>query len=150
MKEKIPNFDIEPIKNIKSDVIKLKSFIKNSEENVKNFRYFLNRDLSILGNHVYTILLKIDQEYLGYAHLDKEEDDIWLGISISKKIQGLGFGKILMENLISYAKKMNLKEIKLSVDFENTKAEHLYKNHGFKLLERNTKKQISIYVLNLY
>ena len=150
MKEKIPNFDIEPIKNIKSDVIKLKSFIKNSEENIKNFRYFLNRDLSILGNHVYTILLKIDQEYLGYAHLDKEEDDIWLGISISKKIQGLGFGKILMENLISYAKKMNLKEIKLSVDFENTKAEHLYKNHGFKLLERNTKKQISIYVLNLY
>ena len=150
MKAKIPNFDIEPIKNNKADIKKLKSFIKNSEENKTNFRYFLNRNLSVVDNHIYTILLKINQEYLGYAHLDKEEDDVWLGISISKKVQGLGFGNILMEDLISYAKRTNLKKVKLSVDFENAKAEHLYKKYGFTLLERNETKQISIYVLNLY
>ena len=149
MKVKIPNFDIEQIKNSKADIKKLESFIENSKENQTNFRYFLNRDLSVVANHRYTILLKIDQEYLGYAHLDREDDDVWLGISISKKIQCLGFGNILMEDLISYAKRTNLKKIKLSVDFENAKAENLYEKYGFNLLERNKKKQISIYVLNL-
>lgn len=54
-----------------------------------------------------------------------------LGIVIKDSYQGRGIGKILMNNLITYAKKEKIKSIYLTVLTDNVKAIRLYEKYGF-------------------
>lgn len=56
-----------------------------------------------------------------------------MGISIDKDFRNMGFGKILMENILEVAKKKlkNLKIVTLEVFGENKAAIHMYKGFGF-------------------
>ena len=143
----------------------LQQFIDEAGSSLKSFRYFQKRPLETIKNHLCTFLLLDEGKPVAYGHLDvsdeatvaehcgaKEERDttektIWLGIAVSEKCIGMGLGAIMMNQLISFAKQNEVKQIKLSVDNENTAAITLYKKLGFELQEK--KEAFGFYILTL-
>lgn len=129
---------IEINKSSLKDIELLKLFISSIGSSADTFRYFKSRSVSVIENHLVTIILQIDNLPVGYGHLDKDGKDIWLGIAISEGYVGMGYGKLLMKYLVDKADELNLVEVKLSVDKENSKAIKLYNHFGFiKLQEKN-------------
>lgn len=114
------------------DINSLKTFLNTAGSSLKSFRYFDKRNFSVLNNHIVTYLLFHKQEPVGYGHLDKENNKVWLGISIVESKQGMGFGNILMTNLLEAAITKNISAIYLSVDGDNHKAIQLYEKFGFR------------------
>ncbi len=108
------------------------NFLKNAGNSLKTFRYFEKRTFDILNNHIVTcVLMQNDGTIVGYGHLDKEGDNIWLGIAVSENNLGKGLGKIIINFLINFAIKNKLKAIKLTVDNSNKQAICLYEKVGF-------------------
>jgi ribosomal protein S18 acetylase RimI-like enzyme len=112
----------------------LKNFIAELGDSNLTFRYYLNRTVSAIENHIITVLLIKNKKAIGYGHLDKEVDDIWLGLAILPNEKNKGYGNLMMINLLKYASKNNISKIKLSVDKGNLYAIHLYKKYGFQLI----------------
>jgi ribosomal protein S18 acetylase RimI-like enzyme len=107
----------------------LKKFIKN--ETSDTFRYYKNRKIDIIKNHILTLVLtNKNDNIIGYAHLDFEEK-IWLGICVCENYRGKGFGKKIINYLLEYAKNNNIKKIHLTVDKDNIIAKKLYEKNGF-------------------
>ncbi len=125
----------------------LEQFILLAGDSLQKFRYFNSRPLDCIQNHICTYILSENKIPVAYGHLDKEEGTIWLGIAVIANAKGKGYGKHMMQKLITSAKEQNIEMIKLSVDNDNLNAITLYKNFGFKLLEE--KKQFSFYTLQL-
>ena len=143
----------------------LQQFIDEAGSSLKAFRYFQKRPLEIIKNHLCTFLLLDEGKPVAYGHLDVSDEatiaehcgsteeknntqkTIWLGIAVSEKYLGMGLGAIMMNQLISFAKQNKVKQIKLSVDNDNTAAIALYKKLGFVLLEK--KEAFGFYILTL-
>ncbi|MNQ76076.1 Acetyltransferase (GNAT) family protein [compost metagenome] len=118
----------------------LQEFVKNIGNSVKSFRYFSTRPLTVISNHLVTIVALNNNTPVGYGHLDKEGNVIWLGIAVSENNKGKGIGKLIMNYLIYFADAQIINEICLSVDTENTVAIGMYKKYDFqefKKLENN-------------
>ncbi len=107
-----------------------------------SFRYFISRDINVLKNHVITLIMKNFEtnEIIGYAHIDEESGNKWLGICILDNYQGQGYGKRLFETLLCMADDKKIDTIHLSVDTTNTKAYFMYKKYGFE--EYNKKNNV--------
>ena len=123
------NLEIEFIKidNDNKEIIEL--FFKENDS--RHFRYYKNRELNIaIKFHIYTVCLKIQDEVIGYGHIDFEDKN-WIGIFIKENKQGKGYGKILLSHLIEKARELDLKELYLSVDKDNESAIHIYKLNNF-------------------
>jgi len=147
------------------DVKLLEQFIAAAGTSLKSFRYFQKRPLEVIKNHLCTFLLLDDGEPVAYGHLDVSEEatisslcgseekiaptekTIWLGIAVAEKYVGKGLGVMMMNQLISFAKQNKVKEIKLSVDNDNTPAIKLYEKLGFKLQEK--KEVFGFYLLKI-
>jgi RimJ/RimL family protein N-acetyltransferase len=126
----------------------LASFINEMEEEKKLFRYFNSRPLSVIKNHLYTIIGFNDiHSPVAYGHLDLENDKVWLGICVLNGHSKLGYGKKTMEELITRATQIGVKTIHLTVDIDNLKAIRLYEFFNFKR-NASTEKYFS-YSLNL-
>jgi GNAT superfamily N-acetyltransferase len=108
----------------------LLKFLESAGNSLNTFRYFLNRPIDCINNHLLTILLVENGIPIAYGHLDKEEDKVWLGICVSEEYTGQSKGKIIMEYLLNYADDKCL-TLSLKVDFENAKALSLYYKYGF-------------------
>tara|TARA_B100000459_G_scaffold142634_1_gene103438 strand:+ start:206 stop:628 length:423 start_codon:yes stop_codon:yes gene_type:complete len=109
-------------------------------DTLRSFTYFDSRSLDILDNHVVTLVLEDDDKsIIGYGHLDKEGETVWLGIALSQGHKGKGLGKVIMDALISSASEEGVDEIKLSVYRDNVPAQRLYEKFGFKLSDQNEK-----------
>ena len=69
----------------------LQDFIDNMGSSNKTFRYFDKRGLSCISNHIVTVLFLEDKDEkpIAYGHLDKEGDNIWLGIAVKEGYAGL-------------------------------------------------------------
>lgn len=115
----------------------IKTFVNSLDEEKESFRYFNNRDLTVVSNHVYTCLLFSGNTPVCYGHLDREGDRVWLGIVVKKEFQGKGVSKIMMNLLVNKARVLNLKSIYLSVDLDNEKAIALYTKYGFKVVSKS-------------
>ena len=115
----------------KNETKDLKSFISNCGKSREMFSYFEKRSLDILENHLLTLLLFKDSNSIGYGHLDKEAETVWLGICIIEKELSKGYGKIIMKELLDFADQNKI-NINLSVMKNNTIAYNLYKKFGFK------------------
>jgi|TARA_R110000765_G_scaffold223899_1_gene327978 ribosomal protein S18 acetylase RimI-like enzyme len=99
----------------------LSSFIDGIGVSSEHFRYYNNRDISAVKNHIVTFLL-YDKQFVGYGHLDQEDGKTWLGICVKEGHYGKGYGKKIMKRLTdSYDG-----DICLSVDASNTRAIELY------------------------
>lgn len=95
-----------------------------SEDNLKsdlmdnNCRYYiLEKNNNIIG-------------FIGFSYIDDFMD--LLVIAIDKESQNLGYGALLIEHMINFAKENNLKKIFLEVRVSNKKAIRLYEKYDFK------------------
>lgn len=114
----------------------LRQFLNNAGNSTDSFRYFKNRPLSIIENHLITLLYYDNSKPVGYGHLDKENGTVWLGICIAENSQGKGIGKSIMNELMRQAELMEVKSIHLSVDNNNQYAQSLYKAYNFAVLKK--------------
>ena len=114
----------------------LKTFINLN--NSTFFRYYDTRDITIIKNHLITIIITNNDEIVGYGHLDIE-NHVWLGICVLEKHKGNGYGKKIMNHLINYAIEHNIEYIYLSVDKNNAIAKNMYDKFDFKVIQTNKK-----------
>lgn len=115
----------------------LKYFLENAGESLSKFRYFDSRNIDCISNHLVTLLLMFNNSPIGYGHLDKENEIIWLGICISEKFTNKGLGTIILDRLLSDSKKLNIAKVNLTVDKDNIIAIRLYLRIGFKTENAN-------------
>lgn len=141
--------EIVKIKNNERDLKILTSFVENIGEAGKKFRYFEKRSLDVIQNHVTTLLMMNEQKPVGYGHLNKDRDKIWLGIAITPNSQGKGIGRLLMDALISEAKSNHISEILLTVDKDNATAQNLYEKFKFVKIESSENVSFYKYILIL-
>ena len=120
-------------------------FLKNAGSSIKKFRYFDSRPIEVLKNHIATFVVMKDKKVVGYAHLDKENNSVWLGTAVIEEETGKGIGKMIMDKLMSEAKTKEVKKITLTVDKDNATAFALYKKYGFQIFKETEK----IYYLEL-
>ena len=114
----------------------VKEFIEHSGNSIRTFRYFYNRKYDVICNHLVTYLLYDDSGFpIGYGHLEFEKGKFWLGIAISEKFKGCGFGTKMMSKLIEFAIEKKLLSIFLTVDIENITAINLYRKCGFRTID---------------
>lgn len=130
------NLQIKELNATEEDFNILRFFVDSLGSASKQFRYFNSRDFKVLESHVYTILVLDNEIPIGYGHLDKEKDFIWLGISVIPNFHNKGVGKLIMNTLIQKAKILNLIEIYLTVDTDNINARMLYEKYNFKLISQ--------------
>lgn len=119
----------------KFNVELLKTFIDNLDKEKETFRYYNERSVHVISNHVYTVLLFLGDEPIAYGHLDKENDVVWLGILVKTEYQGKGVSKKMMMLLLNRANELNLKAIQLSVDKVNERAIALYRKYDFEIIQ---------------
>ncbi len=100
------------------------------------FRYFKSRPFDIIAQHKYTVLLKIKNELVGYAHIDFE-DKYWLGLCIANGHEGKGYGKKLIQHIFQKAEELHIPLLHLAVDLKNTIAIQLYLKMGFYEISRS-------------
>ena len=120
----------------------ISNFFESNKSGQKFFRYYHKRPFSVIKNHLITLLLKEDDEIIGYGHLDLENKNVWLGIMVADKCVGKGIGGSIISELLKY----HNGEINLSVDDNNYKAISLYKKFNF--FEKDKKNNIIIMLKN--
>lgn len=123
MKEKL----IRLIKdqNFKEDGLYISTSVEDYVEKIYNYStlipYFVNGD--IVG-------------FISYYNNDVEKLDAFLTlILVSRKAQGQGIGKLLINTSINDLKKRGFKTYSLEVLKENNKAIHIYTTYGFRIFE---------------
>lgn len=109
----------------------IRVFLQNAGASLSSFRYFSTRSADALRSHLVTALFYLEDVPVGYGHLDREGDKIWLGIAVTENMVGRGIGTYIMRFLIDHARVASIKRISLSVDESNTGAISLYKKFGF-------------------
>jgi RimJ/RimL family protein N-acetyltransferase len=120
-------------KNVESDIEDLKHIIKENVLGNKTFRYFDKREFSCLDNHLLTNLYYVENDCVGYGHLDHDGENVWLGIMVLDEHVGKGYGNTIFEALINSTNS----DISLSVDKINIKAINLYKKYKFVIFSEN-------------
>lgn len=141
-------FDNEGIKTVEineSNIDILNNFIETMND--KRFRYYDKRDISIVKNHILTIILLNDTEYVGYAHIDYE-DKYWFGIYINPKYRKRGIATRLLNMILCHKNINKINNIHLTVDIENNEAIRLYLNNGFNVIKSNDKYHTMLYNAN--
>ena len=106
------------------------NFIEANPNAEKSFRYFNKRNQIDFSKHLYNCILKKNSINIAYGHLDYDIK-VWLGIFVADNHVGNGYAKLVMKTLIEKAIELNLEEIFLSVDSNNTNAIELYKKFDF-------------------
>lgn len=83
-------------------------------------------------NSYFIVAKNENNEIVGFAGLKVivDEADI-MNIVVRKNFRHNGFGSILLENLINYAKSLNLKTVTLEVNEHNLSAIRLYDKFNF-------------------
>lgn len=114
----------------------LSNFINSLGTSQQSFRYFDSRSIKVINNHVCTVLLLENNKPIGYAHLDKEEENVWFGIALVQGHTGKGLGDKIIRYVIEKSEQLNIYELKLSVDENNQSAVRLYKKYGFQLFKK--------------
>jgi RimJ/RimL family protein N-acetyltransferase len=109
----------------------VKKFLLNGGSSLQTFRYFEKRNPEIIQNHLVTSVLIKEKQVIGYGHLEREKDKIWLGIAIVESQLGKGYGLYLINFLIRSARKLQIDLLHLSVDKINFGAIKLYEKVGF-------------------
>lgn len=121
-----------------ADFQSLETFLASCGSSLETFRYFSSRPLSIIQNHLTTLLGFDDRQMpVAYGHLDEEDGTVWLGICVSEEYRGKGYGNLMMKALIDAALKLNVKAIALTVDAANPTAARLYEKFGFQLEKKS-------------
>lgn len=113
-------------------------FLSRCKHSLKTFRYFSTRRVEeAINSHKATAVLSYDNMIVGYAHLDRDSEHLWLGICVADNYIGRGLGGLLMEEILLRNKPEE--KVTLTVDKDNNSAINLYKKYGFTAIETSEK-----------
>jgi len=112
----------------------LEKFLSDLGEHQQHFRYFSTRPIKTIKNHLITLLILEGSCPVAYGHLEREGNDLWLGVATAYGCTGKGFGGKIVDSLIAHAQRKKEYSISLTVDKDNLRAINLYKKKGFVLL----------------
>ena len=112
-----------------SDLENIKEILSSEFDNFWN--YNILKDELLTENSKYIIAI-FDDEIVGFAGLKVivDEADI-MNIVVKKTYRHNGIGSVLLENLISYAKSLDLNTVTLEVNEHNLSAIKLYDKFNF-------------------
>lgn len=102
------------------------------------------------------LVVEVDDQIIGLANLstrdkDKQSHVAELGICIIKDYWGYGIGQMVIEELLTFAKKVGLRVITLEVVVENKRAVSLYQKFGFEIKgELTDRLHVGLKYLNAY
>lgn len=68
------------------------------------------------------------------SSFDREKAYLY-GVSTSKRFQGKGYGKEILDYVLKYLIKIGIKTVELTADEDNIIAQNLYSQFGFKIVE---------------
>lgn len=125
------------ISSLNIDLLHL--FLKSDFQGCDHFNYFKSRPLSVIDNHIITIIGTINNVPVSYSHIDFENNIFWIGICILKNYQSKGYGSIILNKLITIAKEKKINILSLTVDKNNHNAIKLYEKHGFQISSNSHK-----------
>jgi GNAT superfamily N-acetyltransferase len=123
------------------------NFLKIAGSSSKSFRYFKTPLVSVRKGHIITLLLKCVDRFAAYGQLDNENSTVRWGMMVAECDTGMGFGKLILEKLLSEAREKAIQSIQLTADNDNEAAIKLYTNYGFRVFSKREK--ISYYTLDL-
>ena len=109
----------------------LDMFLATAGESLKTFRYFSKRTYDVLKNHRVTYVGLDGDVPVCYGHLDLDGEKTWLGVCVSWNQRGKGYGRVMMEALLDFAKESGVSKIDLSVDSDNSIARRMYEKYSF-------------------
>lgn len=112
----------------------LRDFLEFLGRGAHSFRYFSKRDLSVVRDHVTSIILQVAGRPIGYGHIEIESEVSWLGIAVAGDSVGNGWGSVIISKLLNSACDYGLREVDLKVDPDNSAAIRLYSKHGFEVV----------------
>lgn len=93
----------------------------------------------------YAYILEDKGKSIGYFAFRIVGDNCELDYpTITKKYQGKGFGKLLINKIMLLCKSLRIKKIKLSARVSNNRAIELYKSYGFENFNFNKNKLFMI------
>ena len=112
-----------------SDLIDIKDILQTEFDDFWNYNIFYEE----LKNKYSTYFCAFDEKYIvGFAGVWQSIDVMHItNIVVKKDERGKGIGKKLLEQLIKYSIKQDIKSITLEVNEENIIAQNLYKQYGF-------------------
>ena len=132
------NSDLISFVDINKDSQLFLNFLDTDLKFNDDFTYFVNRPIECLDNHLITILLLYRGVVAGYGHID-DENQLWLGVYVSKGFRSLSLGKKIVSELLKRSKELSLEKIVLTVFKTNFIAHSLYLKLGFKVYDENNK-----------
>lgn len=114
-----------------NDLEKIKDILISDFDDFWNYNIFEEELES--PNSKYIMAKTNDDEIIGFAGIKIFIDnaDI-MNIVIKKSFRNQGVGSLLLNNLLSLCKNLNLSSLSLEVNEDNLPAIHLYKKFGFK------------------
>lgn len=112
------------------DLESIKDILSSEFDDFWNYLILKEELESINSNY---IVAKLDSEIVGFAGIKivLDEADI-MNIVTKKSFRNQGVGSLLLENLISFCKDINLASLSLEVNEDNKSAIHLYEKFNFK------------------
>jgi ribosomal-protein-alanine N-acetyltransferase len=127
---------MEVFMDLKIEKMTLKDLESIKDILISDFDDFWNYDVLKeeleCENSYFVIAKSLNNEIVGFACSKNilDEADI-MNIVVKKSLRHNGIGSMLLENLISYSKTLNLKTITLEVNENNLSAIHLYDKFSF-------------------
>ena len=132
---------MNPIPRSVIDIPEVRVYIKDFSQKKDDYCLVALSNGQIIGS-VWVRILADDIK--GFGNIDDKTPEFV--ISVFKKFQNQGVGKLLMAEMISYLRKNGYSQASLSVQKENY-AVKMYKNFGFKIVKKNNEDYIML--LNL-
>lgn len=125
----------------------LEGFLKGAGASLDLFTFYEKRPLDYINKLDCVMWGSLNNEVISYGHLDfveEKEDQRWVGLCVSEKFNGNGFGKKTLEKLEKKAKEKGIKFLRLSLYKENKIAFSLYTRSEFKVYGVNSKSYFMI------
>lgn len=126
-----PGSDYEFQDLTQSSTIQIGELVAGLGRGAESFRYFKSRPFDIVRSHIIALALKVENELVGYGHIEVEGGISWLGIAVVDSRTGQGWGKLIMTELLDRSRTAGIEELHLMVDRVNEAAIHLYAAFGF-------------------
>ena len=123
------NYKIELMSN--NDLESIKEILQTEFDEFWNYEV-LKQELSS-NNSKYIVAKTLDNIIVGFSGVKIILDTAELMNIVTKKLyRKNGIGKLMLEYLINYCKKIGIKTLNLEVNAQNTIAINLYKKYNFK------------------
>jgi len=136
------NTSVDIVSITYNNVDLLEKFLAAAGNSLNSFRYFEKRPFSVLKDHIVTVIITNNGQPIGYGHLDKDNQTVWLGIAIAEGFKGQGLGTQLMNFLISKAAENDIGTLHLTVDSDNIQAISLYKRFDFVVIRNINERSV--------